>query len=241
MELETGHADSAQAFFEQALPLARETNNTQALGISLVTLGSLFALQGDFSRAAANFQDSLSMKINVKLHPMDIRAIAYWFLSSFELARGEIQKAHADIESALARHQNARPNPTMTAHYNEILGRIQIAEGNLKPVRKTLQACIATLQDHNSIACLAHGLESFARLALAENNPIRAAQLLGATEAHLESLKMSMIPAEKVLYNQSVAATRAALPEDVFAAAWKKGRGIRIEEAVKMVLEEKNG
>ena len=236
--LETGHADTAQTFFEQALPLARETNNILALGIALVSLGSM-AAEDDFTRAEAYFLESLNLKMNVKLQAMHIHALAYWFLSSFVFARGEIQKAREYIESALAVHRHGRSNPTVAAHFIEMLGRIQIAEGNLEPARQSLRESTVYLRDYNSIACLAHGLEAFARLALAEADPSRAAQILGSAEAHLELLNMSMIPAEKVLYNQSVAAVRMALAGDAFASAWNQGRRIKIEEAVERVLKGK--
>jgi hypothetical protein len=47
--------------------------------------------------------------------------------------------------------------------------------------------------------CLAHNLEGWARLALAQGEPQRAVCLLGAINAHMKTLGMNMIPIEQAL------------------------------------------
>jgi hypothetical protein len=60
----------------------------------------------------------------------------------------------------------------------------------------------------------------------------RAAQLLGASKDLLETIRGSLEPTERVLYEQTIAAVQAALDEGQFATAWAAGRAMALEQAV---------
>jgi len=68
--------------------------------------------------------------------------------------------------------------------------------------------------------------------ALALGQPERAAQLLGAEEALREAHAILISPDEREEYEQLVAAARAALGEEAYAAAWAIGRAFSLEQAL---------
>jgi hypothetical protein len=52
----------------------------------------------------------------------------------------------------------------------------------------------------------------------------------------LDSSSLSLSPAERGAYEAAVAAARAALGADAFAAAWAEGRALPLEQAVAEAL-----
>ena len=67
---------------------------------------------------------------------------------------------------------------------------------------------------------------------------VRAARLLGAATGQFEAIGAAMWPADRLEYERTVAAARAALSEEVFAAAWAEGRAMTLDQAIAYALEE---
>jgi hypothetical protein len=83
---------------------------------------------------------------------------------------------------------------------------------------------------------VATGLEDMARVATAEGDATRAAHLYGAASAWRVAMRAPVPPYRWASVASTVAATRAALGEDAFAAAWAAGEVMTPEQAVGMAL-----
>jgi hypothetical protein len=79
-----------------------------------------------------------------------------------------------------------------------------------------------------SVWCLA----GLGRVAVAQRQPERAAQLFGTTAALSEVFDPRMDPTDRADYECAVAVTRAQLDAATFAAAWAAGRAITLEQAI---------
>src|SRR5262249_22040582 len=66
----------------------------------------------------------------------------------------------------------------------------------------------------------------------------RAARLFAASEAQLERMGASLPPAYRPLQQRAIAAVRAALGDDAFAAAWAEGRALSLDAAVALALAQ---
>jgi predicted ATPase/class 3 adenylate cyclase len=232
---EAENREAAIAYYEQAISLARQSDNIVVLSYCLNELGAIHALKGNVELAESHFQESLKLSAKAP-HFLGMRGTTNLFLAGFALTRGDVLTAHNQIDLALSAQRNANTRPLYTAHLLEMLGRVQVAEGDLELARQSLRESLETIHRLKSRPCLAHGLEAQARLAIAENNPSRAVHFLGCGEAHLESIKMSMIAYEKLLYDKTVEETQTILPEAEFATAWEVGRSMNIEVAIHMAL-----
>ncbi|HLV79555.1 MAG TPA: tetratricopeptide repeat protein, partial [Chthonomonadaceae bacterium] len=84
---------------------------------------------------------------------------------------------------------------------------------------------------------LADALEGLAGLALARRQPERAARLLGMDEAIRDSLGIAVNPFDRPFYERHLAAARAALGAETFAAAWAEGGAMPLDAAVTYALE----
>jgi non-specific serine/threonine protein kinase len=79
-------------------------------------------------------------------------------------------------------------------------------------------------------------LERFAGLLAGQNQPIRAARLLGATEVLRTGAHVPRFSAEQAAYDHMCAAVRAQLDEATFAAARAEGRAMSLDQAVAEAL-----
>ena len=66
--------------------------------------------------------------------------------------------------------------------------------------------------------------------------PEQSAQLLGATEALLETTGAVLWPADRIEYERDVSDLRAQLDEAAFDAAWAEGRAMTMEQAIETAL-----
>ena len=80
-------------------------------------------------------------------------------------------------------------------------------------------------------------LRGAALLALALQQPERAARLLGADAARREAHAILIWPDERAEYEQLGADTRAALSSEAYAAAWAIGQAFSLEQALAEALE----
>ena len=87
------------------------------------------------------------------------------------------------------------------------------------------------------VAIGAYPLEDFAILAARQNQMERAARLFGALEPLYYLIRFHQSSIEQAEHNQAIAAARAALGEEVFAAAYEEDKTMSLDEAVAYALE----
>jgi hypothetical protein len=81
-------------------------------------------------------------------------------------------------------------------------------------------------------------LEGLAAVAMADGQPERAERLYGAGAAYRKGTFVLNVWDDPVTRDRQVAAVRAALGEEAFAAAWAEGRALPLEEAIALALED---
>ena len=86
------------------------------------------------------------------------------------------------------------------------------------------------------ITDIAYTVEERAALALAEDDPQRAARLAGAAQAAREGIAATLPPKQRTTHEQTLTAARAALGDEAFTTDWDAGRALTLDEAVKQAL-----
>jgi len=64
----------------------------------------------------------------------------------------------------------------------------------------------------------------------------RAARLFGAADKLLEGTPAVLTVEDRTMYEQSLAAARSMLDEEMFASAWAEGRAMTLEQAIAYAL-----
>ena len=118
------------------------------------------------------------------------------------------------------------------------LGHVARHSGDIRQARKIYHDTLPEWKDLGNRAAIAHQLECFAFLAVADEEPQRAIKLFGAAEALRARVQASMTELERLEYNQAVAQLRSMLTEPEFDACWVEGRAINMEQAIELALEK---
>jgi hypothetical protein len=117
------------------------------------------------------------------------------------------------------------------------LGKLAKAQGDCERAAVQCRASLALQQQQESrigIACCLAGLAGvYGRQA----QPKRAAYLCGATAALLSALNTDLEPHDQAEWEADIAAIRAQIGEEVFAAAWAEGRAMALDQAIAVALE----
>jgi non-specific serine/threonine protein kinase len=112
------------------------------------------------------------------------------------------------------------------------------AEGKLTSAEAIYRETILVWKRLGHRAAVANQFECLAFIAKANEQPERAATLLGTAEALREKINIQMTEMERAEYDREVADLKANMTEHDFTAAWDKGRAMGMDEAVELALME---
>lgn len=231
-----GEGDEAYKLVEESLVLAREQEVSFALGFSLVMMGQLRAIaQQDYEGALAYGEEAIAV-----LEAGGNR----WGSAMTTFGLGFFAKTIGDFEQARARFRTCLPVFLELGDKHRInmiqseLAHIEREQGQYRQAIPMYRETILEWQRLGHRAAIAHQLECFAFIAKAQEQPERAAKLLGAAEALREKINIAMMPQERIEYEREVADLRAGLDESVFNSAWAQGRAMTMEEAIEVSQRE---
>jgi predicted ATPase len=228
-----GDEGAAQDLFEESLAIKRELGDQWGIATSLQALGNLATDRSEYQSAQALYAESLAIARELG----DPRNIAYSLsnLGNVAFAQGEYETACARHEESLAIWRELDDREGI-AYSLCNLGTVLGSQGNCPAARARLAESLAMFQALGQPSGLLAALKGFAGLAAAEGQQELAARLLGAADG-LRAGKGTPRPAAGGTGDERVvAAVRAGLGEEAFAAAWAAGRAMSLEEAVAEAL-----
>jgi len=116
------------------------------------------------------------------------------------------------------------------------MGHVERQQGNVTQARSIYRETIKGWQDLGNRAAIAHQLECFGFIALAEEEPQAAVKLFIAAEALRDKIQAPMTDYERAEYDHEVAQVRSMLTEMEFNALWAEGRFMTMEQAIELAL-----
>ena len=151
------------------------------------------------------------------------------YLGLVALAEGDHAPARALLEESLGLRQDMDDKPGMARSLLG-LGLMDLAEG--KPEAR--EHILGSLRlGTGELRLEPSSLIGVAGLALQEDAPLFAAQMLGAVQSALTPLGLVVEPMMNFFHAQTLAKVKAALGETDFQAAWKEGSLWSLAEAVR--------
>lgn len=162
----------------------------------------------------------------------------------FLLGLGRSEVEQGNYESAKQLFEDAQEVFTKLRIKNYLLaGRSQLGHiarytGDLAGAKSIYGETILGWQDIGNRGAVAHELESFAAIAITEEEPRRALELLGAAEALRERGNSPMTDFEQGEYDQMVAHVRSLVDEKEAESIWTKGRSLTTDQAIELVLDK---
>jgi predicted ATPase/DNA-binding winged helix-turn-helix (wHTH) protein len=229
-----GNFELAHSLAEEALNLARKSNDKKSIAFSLYQLG-LLALNDSVNRAGQLFEEGLAYAADS--NDKQILALLYNGLGEF----ARFQKNYS--QAANFYNQAFSLNKEIGDLYRQVtnlvnLGATALSQKDSKAAglfyKEGLSISSAMSDVRGSIYCL----EGVAGAYWTPSDPERATVLLGAASASREAMSLPIEPADRPVYNQCVTLVRNALNEFEFANSFAAGRKMKLAEALAMALKE---
>jgi predicted ATPase/DNA-binding SARP family transcriptional activator len=233
--LALAQGDDAQAMplLEESLTLSRKRGDQHLIAGILDCLGVLALNQGDDARAMTLLEESLALSRDLG----DTRGIADALRSLGWLAlnQGDLARAAALLEDSLALYRK-HGYVQYIAWALHSLASVALLQGNNE---HAAALCVESLTLGRKAAdryIIAWCLEDVAGVAMAQGDSLHAALLMGAAEGLRTTIGARLLAFDRVRYERTVAAVRAALDAVAFAAAWAAGRALPLEQAIAEAL-----
>jgi tetratricopeptide (TPR) repeat protein len=214
-----------------------EIDDSWGLGMAYQNMARMAVSKGDQSEK----QNYLAKFNELRREaPVSIQAgMSLMGLGRSESEQGNYENAILLFEDALDIFNQLRIKNFQIAVKSQ-LGHIARYTGDLAGAKSIYRETIPGWQDIGNRGAIAHELESFAAIAITEEELQRALRLFGVAEALRERSNSPMTDFERVEYDQMVAHVRSLVDEKEANLLWGEGRSMTMEQAIEYALEETN-
>jgi tetratricopeptide (TPR) repeat protein len=169
-----------------------------------------------------------------------------WGTSQVLNAMGDIARALGDNDRAstlyteslqLYRQLGVKRDIPASLHN---LGHVALARGDNLKAKEFFKESLTLHQELGNKHGITESLVGLAGVA-ANQEPVRAARLLGSSAALREALGRSMWPVEQLAFEHNLSVIKAQLDDATWQAAWNEGQAMSMERAIRFALEGEGG
>jgi DNA-binding NarL/FixJ family response regulator len=228
--LHTGQMEEAASTADEALSIAQAAGDGWNEGYALGTQAAIAASAGKLREAEQLVGASVSVMRRID-HQWGV-ARALLGLGDLARLRGHPGEAHSRYVEALAILQEVGGRPEL-ARCLAGLGRVAMDLGAIEQARRHLSGSIELSQATGSRIGMARGLEAFAALAVQENQPELAVQLVAAATALRDIVGL---PPRAGARTEVLLAPARRLGDAAVAGLWARGLAMSSEEAIALAL-----
>jgi tetratricopeptide (TPR) repeat protein len=228
-----GDIVTAKTWWEEALALNRTLGNRDELGRCLGELGAVAIVTGDFDRAVTLYDESTVIYRELDQQQRLAQALAN--LGMVAMMKGELDESVRYGDEAIA-IQRSRTDLDALAISLHNRGSTKLALSDLEGARIDLAESFVVAGSLGYREVIAHCLRTVAELALAQDEPLRAAQLLGASDEEFAALGVTPAGDERETRERILAALEVALGAERSEASRGEGAAIPHEDLVAPVL-----
>ncbi len=230
-----GEYERATALLEGSLERYR------ALGDQVFTSWTLYLLarvlylsQQDLARAAALAEQSRALL--KERGGLSFEALQLDLLGQIHLVQGEPLLARELAEQSVALHKELGDRGNTVKSLID-LGRVVALSGDLALARHHYKEGLALIRELGYQEHLPACLEGVAAVEAEQRKTEWAVRLWGRAEALREAMGTPLPAVERTDYDQALAAARRELGEQIFAAAWTRGREIPLVQVIDDLLK----
>ena len=228
-----GSFDQAAQNYQAAIDLARRQGDLSMLQWAFSGLGYLALIQGDYARATEIFEQDLEFMRKYD-HPTLV-AFSLGDLGTLAWEKGNYKEAEKKFDQMLTLLRKLGSNEfEADALFGS--GRAAFAQGEYERARGFFDASLAQQQAMHP-RNIPGILEALAFVEAAQDNSVRAAHLLGATQAWHQKNQFSRTPKEHAMRKNAINSLQQTLGEEAFSAAWEEGQAMSIEQAIAYARE----
>jgi predicted ATPase/DNA-binding CsgD family transcriptional regulator/Tfp pilus assembly protein PilF len=225
-----GRLGDAAAYVDEAITAAEVSGNDWETGIALAARAAIALREGKLKSAQRAYEAALEVLSDNN----------HWGIATVEYGMGTLARARGDDKMAVRYFEDAMEIFRELDAWPEIarcqagIGWIAIAGGELDLAGESLAEGLRLNQMCGQRLGIARGLEAFAALAAARQQPQQAAQLAGAACQLRDSLGLPGGVGPKI--EQVLEISRERLGAARAAALFAAGREMAVEDAVRYAL-----
>ncbi len=225
-----GRAGEAVAYIEEAIAAAEAAGNDWEAGLTRATKAAIAVRQGKLKSAQRAYEAALEILADNNR----------WGVAQVEYGMGTLARARGDAEMAVRYYRDAMGIFRELDAWPEIarcqagLGWIAVTTGDFGQAQESLAENLRLNQACGQRLGIARGLEAFAALAAARQQPERAARLAGAACQLRESLGPGTGIGPRT--EEVLEFARGRLGASAAAALFAEGRETTAEDAIGFAL-----
>ena len=241
LDANLGEYASAVAALERFLDLARAHASWSGVEQFTRTLGGIALAMGDFPRARALLTECLDVGPR---HGSKLTARPRLFLTIIDRLTGDLHGARTALEALSAEVGDWDPERSKVnrSHFHEparwALANIARDEGRFDEARRLLAQSLAHLRRSGEVGQLRDPTCLAGLLAIAAGHTERGVTLVAACAPATGPIGTVHVPEVRLEAPAFLERARATLGRAAYEAAWARGRGLTLREAVELALEE---
>jgi predicted ATPase len=235
LALHQGDYQAARLLLEESLALRGKLGDEPALtGASINILGIAALYEGDLNRAESLFEEC--RRIAAERDDQMGRAAAVNNLSLVSIYRRHFEQAIGRAQESLALFEELKYPEGMADSFDN-LGRAALGSGDCAEARKLFVASLRLSRQVDDKWGIAECLEGLAGVAVALGADERAARLFAAASSLRERIGATTPPVDREEHERRATPSLRRLGEEAWAAAWKDGEAMALDQAVEVALE----
>jgi predicted ATPase/DNA-binding CsgD family transcriptional regulator len=228
-----GDYKQARALCEEGLIVSRRLADKESLAWFLIGLGAVELREGDYAKAASLFEESLISSRDLGDKWLISTALAD--LGVVARIQGDLERAESLLRESLALSREVGDTWRVALSLHG-LGKVAFRRGDYMGAAGFYTQSLVLSKQVENRWIADDCLEGLAAVACAQGQHGRASRLLGAADALREMLGYHPLASEQADHDRCVAAARAGLRENAFAAAWAEGRTMTLEQTIEDTL-----
>jgi predicted ATPase/serine/threonine protein kinase len=233
-----GNYASAHVQLHEALRLARELGDKRPQAYALRSLGIVAEACSEYAEAEGMFQQSVVIwrELGDRLE----FAAGLNCVGRLAARRGDLAQAQSDHEAARTISEQIGAKDGLAASLSG-LAALARRRGDDARALSLYEQSLSLWFGLGETPELPQALENLAAVDAARGEHERAVRLWGAAEALRTAIGLPRAPNQCDEFEHQISASRAALGDEPFVAAWRRGEAMNVNEAAEYALGRSGG
>jgi predicted ATPase/class 3 adenylate cyclase len=229
--------ERAEVILHESYSIARAEEDVYVICRALNRLAHVIInLYHDIDLAQGYVEESVRLAREAGLRSQQAQASE--ILGVIARERNNFEEARSYFNESVLAYQD------IGATFNVILEKSNLAHlerelGNHKEALEYYRETITAFRDIGQTGAVAHQLECFGFIAVAQRQSERALKLFAAANAIREKAGTPMRPEEKIFFDQQLKILREKMDSPTLEWIWSKVHALSMDEAIALAVEEK--
>lgn len=231
-----GEREQAEAALQESYAIARAEGDVYVICRSLNRLVRVIVdLYHDLDLAQSYMEESLRLAREAGLRSQEAQAAES--LGFIAIHRNDYDTARLYLRQSMDIYQEIGATFNVTLEQSN-LAHLERQLGNYVEALKYYRETILAFRDIGQRGAVAHQLECFGFIALAQHDNERALRLFAAASALRDRDNTPMTPDEQTYFDGQLTSLHEKMDAKQFDSVWAKGQAMTLEQAIELALEQ---